>query len=73
MQKQVLLNTYVNNVSMDETIHAIEAMIEEGKKTYIVPINVDVVMKIEQDSYLKKIVDQADMVLVDGKPLIWIS
>lgn len=73
MQKQVLLNTYINNVSMDETIHAVEAMIKEGKKSYIVPINVDVVMKIEQDTYLKKIVDQADMVLVDGKPLVWIS
>lgn len=73
MQKQVLLNTYINNVSMDETIHAVEAMIEQGKKSYIVPINVDVVMKIEQDAYLKKIVDQADMVLIDGKPLVWIS
>ena len=30
-------------------------------------------MKIEEDPYLKKIVDTADMVLVDGKPLIWIS
>ena len=30
-------------------------------------------MKIEQDPYLKKVVDNADMVLVDGKPLVWIS
>lgn len=48
-------------------------MIADGKKSYIVAINVDVVMKIEEDPYLKKIVDEADMVLVDGKPLIWIS
>ena len=34
---------------------------------------VDVVMKIEADQYLKKITDNADMVLVDGKPLVWIS
>ena len=43
------------------------------KKSYVVAINVDVVMKIENDEYLKKVVDEADMVLVDGKPLIWIS
>ena len=73
MEKQRLLNTYVNNLSMSETIDEIEKMIACEKKSYIVAINVDVVMKIEHDSYLKKITDNADMVLVDGKPLIWVS
>ena len=73
MKKQPLLNTYVNNVDMRETIDEIERMITSEKKSYVVAINVDVVMKIEEDPYLKKIVDNADMVLVDGKPLIWIS
>ena len=73
MEKQPLLNTYVNNVNMDETIQAIEDMIASEKKSYIVAINVDVVMKIENDSYLKEITDEADMVLVDGKPLEWIA
>lgn len=73
MEKQPLLNTYVNNVSMDETIANIEQLISQDKKSYVVAINVDVVMKIENDTYLKKIVDAADMVLVDGKPLVWIA
>ena len=73
MEKQPLLNTYVNNVNMDETIQAIEDMIASEKKSYIVAINVDVVIKIENDSYLKEITDKADMVLVDGKPLEWIA
>ncbi len=73
MGKQALLNTYINNVTMPETIAAIEQMIVDDKKSYVVAINVDVVMKIENDSYLKQVVDNADMVLVDGKPLVWIS
>jgi N-acetylglucosaminyldiphosphoundecaprenol N-acetyl-beta-D-mannosaminyltransferase len=73
MKKQPLLNTYVNNLSMAETIKGIESFIEEKKKSYIVAINVDVVMQIENDPYLKEIVDSADMVLVDGKPLVWIA
>ncbi|MBR2045054.1 MAG: WecB/TagA/CpsF family glycosyltransferase [Agathobacter sp.] len=73
MEKQPLLNTYVNNVSMDETIRYIEQLIESKKRSYVVAINVDVVMKIEDDTYLKEITDNADMVLVDGKPLIWVS
>lgn len=73
MEKQPLLNTYVNNVNMDEAIQAIEDMIASEKKSYIVAINVDVVMKIENDRNLKEITDKADMVLVDGKPLEWIA
>ncbi len=73
MEKQSLLNTYVNNVNMSEAVEAIEKMISDGEKHYIVAINVDVVMKIEADSYLKEITDKADMVLVDGKPLVWIA
>lgn len=73
MEKQALLNTYVSNVSMKETVKQIEQFISEKKKSYVVAINVDVVVKIEHDPYLKKITDNADMVLVDGKPLVWIA
>ena len=73
IKKQPFLNTYVNNVSMDETIDQIETLIASGKKSYVVAINTDVVIKIEHDPYLKKITDEADMVLVDGQPLVWIS
>lgn len=73
MGKLKFLNTYVNNITMDEALSNIEKMIHSDKKSYIVAINVDVVMKMEEDLYLKKIVDEADMTLVDGKPLIWIS
>lgn len=73
MKKQLLLNTYVNDLSMDEVIQRIENLAREKKKSYIVPINVDVVLKIENNGKLKEVVSNAEMVLVDGKPLIWIS
>lgn len=53
MGKQALLNTYINNVTMPETIAAIEQMIVDDKKSYVVAINVDVVMKIENDGHIK--------------------
>ena len=73
MEKQQLLNTYVNNVDMDETIASIEEIIAADKKGYVVAVNVDVIVKIEKDPYLKQISDDADLTLVDGKPLVWIS
>lgn len=73
MEKQALLNTYVSNLTMNEAISDIEELVENKKKSYIVAINVDVVMKIEKDNYLKQITDEAEMVLVDGQPLVWVS
>ncbi len=73
MNKQPLLNTYVNNVDLDESIGVIESWIKERRKAYVVAINVDVVMKMETDTLLRKISDEADMTLVDGKPLVWIA
>ena len=73
MDKQPLLNTYVNNVDMDETLAEVCRLVDTRQKSYIVAVNVDVIMKIENDGYLKKISDEADMTLVDGKPLVWIS
>ncbi len=40
---------------MDETVHAIEDMIATNKKSYVVAINADVIMKIENDEYLKRL------------------
>lgn len=73
MDKQPLLNTFVSNVTMDEAVRGVETLLASGKKSYVVAINVDVVTKIEKDPYLKEITDKADMVLVDGTPLVWIS
>ena len=73
MEKQPLLNTFVNNMDMEETVIAIDKMITSGKKSYVVAVNVDVVVKMETDLYLKEVTDNADMVIVDGKPLIWVS
>ena len=73
MNRQTFLNTYIDNLTMDEAIDNICKYIDENKKAYVVAINVDVVMKIENDEYLKKVVNNANMILADGKPLIWIS
>ena len=73
MEKQRLMNVYVNNLTMMESVNRIHDMIREKQTSYVVEVNVDVVMKMEKDPYLKKISDEADLTLVDGQPLVWIS
>ena len=58
---------------MDEAICGIEQYIQKKQKAYTVAVNTDVIMKIETDEKLKELTDKADMVFVDGKPLVWIS
>ena len=73
MKRQLFLNTYIDNVTMDEALQVIFKCVKNQKKSYVVPINVDVVVKIEEDEYLKNIVNEAGLILADGKPLLWIS
>lgn len=73
MTKQPLLNTFINNVSWEEALLEIDNLIQRSTPSYITEINIDVVLKLENNLYLKKIVDQANMTLVDGQPLVWIS
>lgn len=73
MEKQKLLNVDVNNLNLAETIHAVERLIEKGTPSYLVEVNVDVAVKAEKDPVLKRIITEANLVLVDGKPLIWAS
>lgn len=62
MEKQRLLNVYVNNLTMMESVNRIHDMIREKQTSYVVEVNVDVVMKMEKDPYLKKISDEADQI-----------
>ena len=64
MEKQRLLNVYVNNLTMMESVNRIHDMIREKQTSYVVEVNVDVVMKMEKDPYLKKISEEADLTLV---------
>jgi N-acetylglucosaminyldiphosphoundecaprenol N-acetyl-beta-D-mannosaminyltransferase len=73
LEKLELLNTSINNVTMQEALDAVIDMVHKDKKSYIVAVNVDVIMKMEKDAYLRTITGKADMVLTDGQPLIWIS
>ena len=73
MSKQQLLNILIDNITMDETVSAVDNFIKCDKKAYIVPTNVDMMVKAEKDDYLREIINNADLTVADGKPLIWIS
>lgn len=67
------LNTEVDNLTMDEAIENIDRLILKRANSYVVTPNVDHIVKLEKDEELRKVYADADLILTDGMPLIWIS
>src|SRR5436190_13598421 len=62
-----------DHVTMSEAIGAIEDIIASRRPHYIATANVDFVVQSLEDSELRCILVEADMVLCDGTPLVWVS
>lgn len=67
------LNTQIDNLTMEEAVIEAKRLILEDRNSYVVTPNVDHIVKIENDSLFREIYEGADLILTDGKPLIWMS
>lgn len=67
------LNTFVDNLTMDEAVSAIDGLIQERRHSYVVTPNLDHIVLIEKDELFREIYRNADLILTDGKPLLWIA
>lgn len=73
MTRMRLMNTEIDNLTMDEILDAIDSLIKEDNCSYVVTPNVDHIVQLEKDEELKRAYENASLILTDGKPLIWIS
>lgn len=67
------LNTQIDNLTMDEVIHNIDQLIQSCQYSYVVTPNLDHIVALEKDTEFAEIYRNADLIVADGKPLIWIS
>lgn len=73
MSRMKFMNTEIDNLTMKETIDEIDKLIKKDKNAYVVTPNIDHIVKLETDKELQEVYKDADLILTDGKPLIWIS
>lgn len=73
MSRMKFMNTEVDNLTMDEALGRIDELIRENRNAYVVTPNVDHIVQLEHGGPLTKVYKNADLILTDGKPLIWIS
>lgn len=73
MSRVKFLNTEIDNLTMDESIRAIDKLVQNRKPSYVVTPNVDHIVKLDSDEEFRNVYKNADLILTDGMPLIWIS
>ena len=67
------LNTYVDNLTASEAKSCVDQLIQEPGYHYVVTPNSDIVVKMQDDPKLKKICENADLILTDGQIVVKIS
>jgi len=68
-----ILGVRVDLVDLPQTLQLIENFINSGRPHQIVVVNVSKIVKAQYDNFLKKIINDADLVGADGIPVVWMS
>lgn len=70
-ERYQILNTYVNALSLDESLREIEKIIQRGAPTQHVVINASKVNLMEEDPKLAEIVNACPLINADGASIVW--
>ncbi len=73
MARIKFMNTEIDNLTMKEALEEIERLVNDDACSYVVTPNVDHIVQLEKGGELSDVYKEADLILTDGKPLIWIS
>ena len=69
----MLLGVPFHDVTMAETLDYLDHLIAERKPAYFATANVDFAAQASRDVELQRILFDAELVLCDGTPLLWVS
>lgn len=72
-QRIQMMGCLIDNLSMEETLQAIESFIRSGKPHQHVVVNVDKLVKASRDEELRRIINDCALINADGMPVVWAS
>jgi len=73
MERILIMDTYVDNLSMKETIEYVDEFIRNKKPLHLVGVNADKINELQKNSRLKRIVNEGEIVNADGMSVVWAS
>jgi UDP-N-acetylglucosamine 2-epimerase (non-hydrolysing) len=68
-----IMGCKVDNLTMEETLQAVEELIHNGRPDQHVVVNVDKLVKASRDPQLREILNRCSLVNADGMPVVWAS
>ena len=71
--KRKFMNITIDDISFEQAITRIMKLSEEHSASYILTPNADHIVKLQKDTEFQKVYEQADMVVIDGSPILWIG
>lgn len=73
MSKIDFLGIKIDNLSLDEALSKADEIVEKRMPSYYCGVNLNQVVLYKENSRMKNIFDKAELLTIDGKPIIWIS
>ena len=73
MQVVQFLNTHVDNLTMQETLHRVNHAITQNKQIHHTVVNAGKIVAMQEDIDLRKSVNDADIINADGQAVVWAS
>jgi N-acetylglucosaminyldiphosphoundecaprenol N-acetyl-beta-D-mannosaminyltransferase len=74
VQKSVeLLRLGFDPLTETDTVDAVLSSLRDGRGGWIATVNVDIVRQYLRDDEVRRAIDDADIVVADGMPLVWAS
>src|SRR5690242_8216538 len=58
-------------IAFDDVVECIRTSVRTGVRLQIVPANVDFVMKARRSTQFAQLLDESDLVVPDGVPIVW--
>ncbi len=71
MERIKILETCVDNLSMEETVSVVNGFISKRKPLHLMGVNADKINMLRQEPRLKKIVNDCDVINADGVSVVW--
>ena len=68
-----VLGVGLNNITMDDAVHAVHELIDSGRQSYVVTPNPEIIYFCQRDPQIRDAVNRASLVIPDGIGVVYAS
>ena len=73
MNRIHILNTNIDNYTMEQTLDAVDSAIAENRQLHHVVVNAGKIVAMQTDAQLRESVNNSDLINADGQAVVWAS